>query len=231
MPWKTAWSWKVGRLAQAIEKQLVEIQQEALFHLPLHLLYVVMWLPRNIYLMNDQDVPRTTNSLELCNAIWILVASIHCTSSQTCFFPHYDARMEYRIEIGDTLIALVFAYYVFEIFYQKSIYVRNRRDMAVNALLNIPTKIRFLGLIFSLIIPDKWSSRICSKTWVNRCQTSGNTFSAKVQTKHAICTVNTRNLQTFHALNFTHYGVQPLRQPPTLPFLGEGVFTMGGPFW
>ena len=116
-------------------------------------------------------------------------------------------------------------------FFQKSIYVRNRRDMAVNALLNIPTKIRFLGLIFSLIIPDKWSSRICSKTWVNRCQTSGNTFSAKVQTKHAICTVNTRNLQIFHALNFTHYGVQPLRQPPTLPFLGEGVFTMGGPFW
>ncbi|THV45304.1 hypothetical protein BGAL_0505g00020 [Botrytis galanthina] len=68
-------------------------------------------------------------------------------------------------------------------------------------------------------------------TWVNRFQTYGNTFSAKVQTKHAICTVDARNLQTVHALNFTHYGVQPLRQPPTLPFLGEGVFTMDGPFW
>lgn len=68
-------------------------------------------------------------------------------------------------------------------------------------------------------------------TWVNRFQNYGNTFPAKVQTKHAICTVDARDLRTVHALNFTHYGVQPLRQPHTLPFLIEGVFTMDGPFW
>ncbi|KAI9642234.1 hypothetical protein NHQ30_009036 [Ciborinia camelliae] len=68
-------------------------------------------------------------------------------------------------------------------------------------------------------------------TMVKRFQTYGHTFSAKIQTKNAICTVDERNLQTVHALNFSHYGVQPLRQPPTLPFLGEGVFNMDGPFW
>lgn len=44
-------------------------------------------------------------------------------------------------------------------------------------------------------------------------------------------TVEAKNLQSVHSLNFEHYGVQPIRRAATLPFLGEGVFTMDGPFW
>ncbi|KAF7895670.1 uncharacterized protein EAF01_009632 [Botrytis porri] len=94
-----------------------------------------------------------------------------------------------------------------------------------------PNKDPILGL--DLFI-DNFRQMIKSNllnTWVNRFQTYGNTFSAKVQTTHSICTVDPRNLQTVHALNFTHYGIQPLRQPPTLPFLGEGVFTTDCSFW
>ncbi|KAL9118805.1 MAG: hypothetical protein Q9187_004643, partial [Circinaria calcarea] len=46
-----------------------------------------------------------------------------------------------------------------------------------------------------------------------------------------IYTNDPKNYQAVHALKFADYGVQPLRREPTLPFLGEGVFTMDGPFW
>ena len=48
--------------------------------------------------------------------------------------------------------------------------------------------------------------------------------------KTTMFTVDTRNLQTVYSLNFADYGVQPIRRAPTLPFLGEGVFTMDGYF-
>lgn len=41
-----------------------------------------------------------------------------------------------------------------------------------------------------------------------------------------IATIDPLNVQTMLGSNFKDYGVQPLRRSATLPFLGEGVFTM-----
>ncbi|TGO42061.1 hypothetical protein BHYA_0013g00650 [Botrytis hyacinthi] len=46
-----------------------------------------------------------------------------------------------------------------------------------------------------------------------------------------IATIDPLNVQTMLGSKFKDYGVQPLRRSATLPFLGEGVFTMDGPFW
>jgi cytochrome P450 monooxygenase len=67
--------------------------------------------------------------------------------------------------------------------------------------------------------------------WKERWQKYGTTFSGMSMGVRNIYTIDPRNLQSVHALNFAHYGVQPIRRDATLPFLGEGVFTMDGPFW
>ncbi|KAH6684734.1 cytochrome P450, partial [Halenospora varia] len=67
--------------------------------------------------------------------------------------------------------------------------------------------------------------------WKQRYQKYGHTFKGNFMGRPSIYTVNARNLQSVHALNFEQYGVQQIRRAPTLPFLGEGVFTMDGPFW
>lgn len=59
----------------------------------------------------------------------------------------------------------------------------------------------------------------------------GQTYQALRMGKVIIWTNDPINLQAIHAVNFLDYGVQPLRRDATLPFLGEGVFTMDGPFW
>ena len=59
----------------------------------------------------------------------------------------------------------------------------------------------------------------------------GQTYQALRMGKVIIWTNDPNNLQAIHAVNFSDYGVQPLRRDATLPFLGEGVFTMDGPFW
>lgn len=69
------------------------------------------------------------------------------------------------------------------------------------------------------------------QTWLHRFQKHSHTFSANFLGVPAICTVDPLNLQTIMNANFKDYGVQPLRREATLPFLGEGVFTMDGEFW
>ncbi|TVY64172.1 Cytochrome P450 monooxygenase lepH, partial [Lachnellula suecica] len=68
-------------------------------------------------------------------------------------------------------------------------------------------------------------------TWNDRYKQYGETFSAIFQGTRAICTVDPANLQAITTTNFKDYGVQPFRRAATLPFLGEGVFTMDGAFW
>jgi cytochrome P450 monooxygenase len=67
--------------------------------------------------------------------------------------------------------------------------------------------------------------------WTSRYRQHGETFTAIFQGSAAICTVDPTNLQAITTTNFKDYGVQPMRRAATLPFLGEGVFTMDGPFW
>jgi cytochrome P450 len=67
--------------------------------------------------------------------------------------------------------------------------------------------------------------------WKERFQKYGTTFSGMSMGIPNTYTIDPLNLQSVHALNFAHYGVQPIRRSATLPFLGEGVFTMDGPFW
>jgi cytochrome P450 len=67
--------------------------------------------------------------------------------------------------------------------------------------------------------------------WTSRYRQYGETFTAIFQGSAAICTVDPTNLQAITTTNFKDYGVQPMRRAATLPFLGEGVFTMDGAFW
>lgn len=139
--------------------------------------------------------------------------------------------MGYTVEIGGAIIALFFTYFVFESLISKwQVHQKSTRN-GCQAPPKYPNKDPILGLdLFFENFKQMKKSNLLN-TWVTRFQTYGHTFSAKVQTKSAICTVDAENLKTVHATNFTHFGVQPLRNPPTMPFLGEGVFTMDGPFW
>ncbi|KAF7934179.1 uncharacterized protein EAE97_008539 [Botrytis byssoidea] len=67
--------------------------------------------------------------------------------------------------------------------------------------------------------------------WANRFEQFGDTFAAVLLGNPMIATIDQLNVQTMLGSNFKDYGVQPLRRSATLPFLGEGVFTMDGSFW
>ena len=67
--------------------------------------------------------------------------------------------------------------------------------------------------------------------WNSRYKEHGDTFAAVMQGTPAICTIDSANLLAITTTNFRDYGVQPMRRAGTLPFLGEGVFTVDGPFW
>ncbi|KAK3322707.1 cytochrome P450 [Apodospora peruviana] len=67
--------------------------------------------------------------------------------------------------------------------------------------------------------------------WNSRYMQYGRTFRAIMQGTPAVCTIDPTNLLAITTTNFKDYGVQPTRRDATLPFLGEGVFTMDGPFW
>lgn len=66
---------------------------------------------------------------------------------------------------------------------------------------------------------------------VQRFQEYGTTYTTIVMGRTTICTIDPRNLQTVHAAKAGDYGLQPIRRRPTLPFIGEGIFTMDGAFW
>lgn len=139
--------------------------------------------------------------------------------------------MEKQLEASGAIIALLFTYYVFETLVTKWRVRKGLNPHGCKKPSRYPHKDPILGLdlLFDDVKQMKKSNLL--NTWVNRSKTYGYTFSAKIQTKNAICTVDKRNLQTVHALNSSHYGVQELRQPPKQPFLGDGVFNMDGPFW
>ncbi|KAF7876931.1 uncharacterized protein EAF02_008151 [Botrytis sinoallii] len=67
--------------------------------------------------------------------------------------------------------------------------------------------------------------------WTIRFEQYGDTFAAILLGAPMIATIDPLNVQTMLGSNFKDFGVQPLRRSTTVPFLGEGVFTMGGPFW
>ena len=69
------------------------------------------------------------------------------------------------------------------------------------------------------------------ETIKQRYEKHGQTFQALAMGKVSIHTNDPRNFQAVHSTSFYDYGVQPIRRAPTLPFLGEGVFTMDGAFW
>ncbi|TGO12463.1 hypothetical protein BTUL_0088g00400 [Botrytis tulipae] len=62
--------------------------------------------------------------------------------------------------------------------------------------------------------------------WTTRFEQYGDTFAAILLGTPMIATIDPLNLQTMLDSNLKDYGVQPLRRSATLPFLGEGVFTM-----
>ncbi|KAF4621708.1 hypothetical protein G7Y89_g14497 [Cudoniella acicularis] len=94
-----------------------------------------------------------------------------------------------------------------------------------------PHKDPFFGIDLYLDTVENVKALRLLNGWKERYQMYGRTFGGMSIGRPSVYTVDARNLQTVHALNFNHYGVQPIRRAPTLPFLGEGVFTMDGPFW
>ena len=94
-----------------------------------------------------------------------------------------------------------------------------------------PHKDPLLGLDLFFNNIKNLKARCFLNGFKQRFDKHGQTFRAIAMGKTAVYTNDPKNLQAVHALNFGDYGVQPLRRAPTLPFLGEGVFTMDGPFW
>ena len=94
-----------------------------------------------------------------------------------------------------------------------------------------PHKDPFLGLDLFLDTKRNLEKNSLLRGFKDRYDRCGQTHQVKNMGTTEIHTIDPKNLQTVHALNFGHYGVQPIRRDATLPFLGEGVFTMDGQSW
>lgn len=105
------------------------------------------------------------------------------------------------------------------------------KELGCKAPPNYPHTDPFFGLDLFLDNIKNFKKQCFLDGFKERFDKYGQTFGGISMGRTAIYTNDPENYQAVHALNFSDYGVQPLRREPTLPFLGEGVFTMDGPFW
>ena len=59
----------------------------------------------------------------------------------------------------------------------------------------------------------------------------GSTFQTKSFGSTVINTIDPANIQAFLALDFTKYGLEPIRFPVASPIMGRSIFTSDGPLW
>ena len=64
-----------------------------------------------------------------------------------------------------------------------------------------------------------------------RYEKYGPTFQSHLLGTTIISTIDPKNLQAVHALDFDGYGLEPARLPTAGLFMGRSIFTTDGPFW
>lgn len=139
--------------------------------------------------------------------------------------------MGYLYNFGSPVLAVLTVYYVISLFITRKRRQSQIKQYGCRAPPKYPHKEPFLGYdLFKDNMENAKNSNLLAR-WLYRFQQHGPTFSANFLGVPAICTVDPINLYAILSTNFKDYGVQPLRRAATLPFLGEGVFTMDGEFW
>jgi cytochrome P450 len=139
--------------------------------------------------------------------------------------------MRYISELGGTFMVMVLTYYIFNVLRLMRRRQRLMEEHGCREPPMFPLKDPIFGLDLLMDNAENIKRHRMLDGMVNRWKAYGTTYGAKHMSRSAIFTVDARNLQTVHGLRFSNFGVQPLRRDATLPFLGEGVFTMDGPFW
>lgn len=134
-------------------------------------------------------------------------------------------------DVVKSLAVILVAGYLVNFFHTRRVRQRYMKKHGCQDAPRYPHKEPFFGYdLFRENIANVKKSTLL-ETWVSRFEKYGDTFAANFLGSPAVCTVDPANVQTFLGSKFKDYGVQPLRRSATLPFLGEGVFTMDGPFW
>ncbi|TVY93248.1 Cytochrome P450 monooxygenase [Lachnellula willkommii] len=132
---------------------------------------------------------------------------------------------------GGPFVVVLASYFLFSFVQTRRAIQRQKKQHACQEPPNYPHRDPIFGSdLFRDNAENSKKFRLLD-TWTNRYKKYGETFTAIFQGTQAICTVDPKNLQAITTINFKDYGVQPMRRAATLPFLGEGVFTMDGAFW
>jgi cytochrome P450 len=126
---------------------------------------------------------------------------------------------------------LLVAYYVWNFLQWKYARSRRMRELGCKEPPRYPHKDPVLGLDLFFDNVKALQNQRFLDNFKDRFDKYGQTFRALTMGEVSIYTNDPRNLQAVHSLHFSDYGVQPIRRAATLPFLGEGVFNMDGPFW
>ncbi|KAH8882506.1 cytochrome P450 [Thozetella sp. PMI_491] len=132
---------------------------------------------------------------------------------------------------GGPFVLLVVAWLVFDWLQTRRATRRLKQQNGCQEPPRYPHKDRIFGSDLDRDTAEYAKQSKLLERWTSRYKKYGDTFGAIMQGTPAICTVNSTNLLAITTTNFKDYGVQPMRRDATLPFLGEGVFTMDGPFW
>jgi cytochrome P450 len=134
-------------------------------------------------------------------------------------------------QLGGAALALLTTYYIVKIFQSR---LRRHIQMKANKLLppqHTHTATQFSVSTCTSPTHEKIKNLSFLQGFVDWWKEYGSTFSGLTLGNPTIWTVDAQNLQTVHALNFSHYSVEPMRLDATLPLLGRGIFNTDGPFW
>lgn len=134
-------------------------------------------------------------------------------------------------DFGGPFVVVLTSYYLFSFVQSRRAIKRQKKQHACQEPPKYPHRDRILGSdLFRGNAENAKKFRLLD-AWTDRFEKHRKTFKAIFQGTQAICTVDPTNLQAITTTNFKNYGIQPMRRAATLPFLGEGVFTMDGAFW
>lgn len=139
--------------------------------------------------------------------------------------------MGYEAQLSGALVLVLFFYYLLTAAQLRRAHQKQAKLHGCKPAPKYPHKDPFLGLDFLVDAISNIRKLRFLDGWRNLFRKYGHTFSGNDIGGFAVYTVDPKNLQAVHSLKFQDYGVQPVRRAPTLPFLGEGIFTMDGPVW
>jgi cytochrome P450 monooxygenase len=139
--------------------------------------------------------------------------------------------MGYKLRFIGSFLVILSVYYFWKALRLRTVRKSFEKQYGCQKPAKFRHKDPFLGSDFFNDTKENIKKSRALENWSDRFAKYGSTFSVNLLGSPGICTLEPSNVQTVLATNFKDYGLQQLRRSATLPFLGEGIFTMDGAFW